>query len=51
MCKNDFLNVNNLERNEVGMMESLFNLVPLQVNFIEPYCFELVVDSKTSYFW
>lgn len=32
------------------MMESLFNLVPLQSNFIEPYCLELMVDGKKIVF-
>ncbi|CAI6346683.1 unnamed protein product [Macrosiphum euphorbiae] len=52
VCKNDSFNVNNLEQDEVGMMEmeSLYNLVPLQVNFIKPYCLELIVDGKNVLF-
>jgi hypothetical protein len=44
------LNVNNLKQEIAGMMKSLFNLVPLQVDFINPYCLELAVDGKNILF-
>lgn len=37
MCKNDSFNVKNLDQQDSCLEESLFNLVPLQVNFIKPF--------------
>lgn len=48
MCKNKKWNANNVKQED--RIEELFNLEPLQLNFIKQYSVELLLESKCIVF-